>query len=216
MAGVVDTIFSVSQQYGIDPLIPLATAYQESHLNPTAVGDGGTSFGLFQLHEGGELGSHTPQWAFDPANNAGTAIPIMAQIAHAHPTWTPGEIAAAAQRPQNRTAYASSINNIYQQIKTGRLNVNAPVTGTGTGTAQATAAEDPFQFFSDPNNPITWPGQLFGLFQEPGRSSVLQDTQKTVGSVVNFLSLPNLGMRVFAGVLGLILISFGIYLLAEG
>lgn len=110
----VTVITQVANQYGLPPEIALATAYHESGLNPQAVGDNGTSFGLFQLHEGGELGSLSPQQAFDPITNAETAIPVIASVYKMHPNWTPGQIAAAAQRPANQSAYAQAVNQIYQ------------------------------------------------------------------------------------------------------
>lgn len=50
----------------------------ESAWNPRAVGDNGSSFGLFQLHRGGQLGNLTPEQAYDPATNARVAAPAIA------------------------------------------------------------------------------------------------------------------------------------------
>jgi cell wall-associated NlpC family hydrolase len=54
---------------------PLAAiAHHESNLNPGAVGDQGTSFGLFQLHQGGALPAGTPTTqATNPMWNASFA-----------------------------------------------------------------------------------------------------------------------------------------------
>ncbi|KEK23092.1 transglycosylase SLT domain-containing protein [Bacillus gaemokensis] len=46
-------IREVSKQYGIPEWIPLTIADHETKFNGKAVGDKGTSFGLFQLHRGG-------------------------------------------------------------------------------------------------------------------------------------------------------------------
>lgn len=126
-----------AQQFGVDQTtltnISLATAQQESGLNPNAVGDNGTSFGLFQLHQGGELGSLTPQQAEDPLTNAMTAIQQIASVLHAHPNWTPGDIAAAAQRPANPSTYASDVNAIYSEgasAFSGLANTPAPSNAT--------------------------------------------------------------------------------------
>ncbi len=68
----------------------------ESGGNNKAVGDGGTSFGLFQLHQGGELpAGWTPEQAFDPRANAEVALSVFAQQNGSDP----GQIAASAQRP---------------------------------------------------------------------------------------------------------------------
>ena len=50
----------------------------ESGFNPTNIGDNGTSFGLFQLHQGGQLGNLTESQAMDPTTNAKTAMPSIA------------------------------------------------------------------------------------------------------------------------------------------
>ena len=44
-------IVNIAQQEGVDPSLALAVAQQESGFNPSAVGDGGNSFGLFQIHQ---------------------------------------------------------------------------------------------------------------------------------------------------------------------
>lgn len=44
-------IVNIAQQEGVDPSLALAVAQQESQFNPNAVGDGGNSFGLFQIHK---------------------------------------------------------------------------------------------------------------------------------------------------------------------
>jgi Transglycosylase SLT domain len=114
-------VLRVASQLGVDPLLALATAFQESGLNPNAKGDvtkGGrpTSFGLFQLHEGGELGQLTIEQALNPIINARRALATIAQVMHAHPNWSPGQIAANAQRPKDKQAYARSVDAIYQHL----------------------------------------------------------------------------------------------------
>lgn len=44
-----------ARQYNLDPKAVRSIAFNESGLNPLAVGDGGSSFGFFQLHRGGAL-----------------------------------------------------------------------------------------------------------------------------------------------------------------
>ena len=41
----------IAKEEGVDPAIMLSIAQQESGFNPNAVGDGGKSFGLFQIHK---------------------------------------------------------------------------------------------------------------------------------------------------------------------
>lgn len=147
-------IVKVATQLGVDPRLALAIAYQESGLDPTAVGDNGTSFGLYQLHRGGELGRNTEAWAFNPGNNAHRALSQVALVAKQHPNWSPGQIAAAAQRPANPTAYAASVNAIYDSKRWQ----NVPATGhsgSASGSASSTSATGcafgvgPFCIFSE-------------------------------------------------------------------
>lgn len=59
-----------------------AWASAESSLNPNAVGDNGTSLGLYQLHEGGQLPKafYPPsRKAFNPLLNAAVAAPSLIQ-----------------------------------------------------------------------------------------------------------------------------------------
>lgn len=43
-------IVGIAKEEGVDPAIMLSIAQQESGFNPNAIGDGGKSFGLFQIH----------------------------------------------------------------------------------------------------------------------------------------------------------------------
>jgi len=115
----VATIVTTAQAIGVDPLTALADSYQESGVNPTAVGDAGTSFGLYQLHQGGELGSLSPQAAFNPATNAGVALGQFAAVAKTNPSLTPGALAAAAEQPASPGPYAADVNAYYSQLATG-------------------------------------------------------------------------------------------------
>lgn len=108
---VIEAITQAANEYGIDPKLAIATAQVESGLNPQAIGDGGTSFGLFQLHRGGELGNMSPQQAFDPLTNARRALSEFANVKKNFPNLTdPGRIAALAQRPADPNGYAAKVN----------------------------------------------------------------------------------------------------------
>lgn len=123
-------ITEVANSYGVDPTLALATAWQESSLNQYAEGDwtGGsvgsgqpTSFGLFQLHKGGELGNLTEAQAFNPVSNATVAISEIASIISQYrgQGLTPGQLAALAQRPADEGTYATDVNNIYVELAHG-------------------------------------------------------------------------------------------------
>ena len=82
---VPSTIYSdvnpVAQKYGVPTWLWEDIASVESGFNPKAVGDNGTSFGLFQLHIGGQLPAqynNNPQPVFDPTLNANIAMPAIA------------------------------------------------------------------------------------------------------------------------------------------
>lgn len=116
-AQVEAAIAQAAKRYGVPYQLALATANQESGLNPYSEGDYSngqpTSFGLFQLHEGGELGNLTPQQAFNPTTNANTALSEFQSVMQANPglvSTNPGEVAALAQRPADPSAYAASID----------------------------------------------------------------------------------------------------------
>jgi hypothetical protein len=84
-ATAVAAIVRAARENGIkDPALLVAVAMEESNLNPAAAGDdfgsGPSSFGLFQLHEGGALGSLTPEQAKDPYINASVIARSWARV----------------------------------------------------------------------------------------------------------------------------------------
>jgi hypothetical protein len=83
-ANILGAVNSVAIQYGVPTGIWEAVAYTESAYDPKAVGDNGTSFGLFQLHKGGQADAalsqgYTTQQLLDPNVNAKFAMPAMGQ-----------------------------------------------------------------------------------------------------------------------------------------
>lgn len=77
--GYVQGIARAAKQAGVSPVLALAIALEESGGRANAVGDQGTSFGAYQLHQGGALGRLTPQQAFDPYTNAMAVLPAWAK-----------------------------------------------------------------------------------------------------------------------------------------
>jgi hypothetical protein len=146
---VLSAIYAAADQNGVPRSLAVAIARVESGLNPRAVGDGGTSFGLYQLHQGGELGSLTPAQAFDPYTNASVSLRQVGAVLRQHPNADPGVIAAMAQRPANQGAYARAVDNVLgtptPQAAAGATVGNLPATaqlasatdgGGGTNCAQ--------------------------------------------------------------------------------
>jgi hypothetical protein len=76
-----EVIVEVARLYDIDEIRFLATAKCESSLNPSAVGDGGDSFGIFQIH----LPSH-PTVTAEEALDAVWAIQWSAEKFKTDPT----------------------------------------------------------------------------------------------------------------------------------
>lgn len=80
----INVIVSYANTYKVPPWIPLCIAWAETGINPNAIGDNGTSFGLFQLHiDGGQGDAYTtygtsPDVMLDPAVNAEIGIPPIA------------------------------------------------------------------------------------------------------------------------------------------
>lgn len=83
-AQVYQSVHPVAAQYGVPDPIWETVAYMESGYNPNATGDAGTSFGLFQLHEGGQLRS-APSAVTGAAGERQNAIEAMPAIAD---TWS--------------------------------------------------------------------------------------------------------------------------------
>jgi hypothetical protein len=100
-----------------DPLAFIATALIESGLNPRATGDSGHSFGLFQLNDRGRLASYhlTPQQAYDPLTNARVSADEFSK--YAAKGLKGAQLALAAQRPANHSAYAAEFAKVLPQAK---------------------------------------------------------------------------------------------------
>lgn len=117
---VISIIVRVAQEMGVPPQLALSVAMVESGLNPRAVGDNGTSFGLYQLHKGGMLTSArlTPEQAFDPETNARVAISSLAGTLKKNPGASWGVIAARSQRPADAAGYARKVDGLVRSAGT--------------------------------------------------------------------------------------------------
>ena len=101
-------VAEVAKEKGVDPATALASMLVESRGDNTARGDGNTSFGLFQLHQGGELpAGMSAEQAFDPRKNAEIALSVFAQHGG---IGDPGQLAAASQRPADPSGYAQKVD----------------------------------------------------------------------------------------------------------
>ncbi len=111
---IAQLIWQESKKAGADPYVMLATAVVESGLNPKAVGDNGTSFGLYQYHIGGALGDRSKEWAFNPKNIIQDEAQRFAKAGVKD-----GAGAAAVQRPADPSGYAVKVNNVIADMKKG-------------------------------------------------------------------------------------------------
>ena len=76
---VYDVVHQIASSLGVPDRIWQSVVQIESGGNPNAIGDNGTSFGLFQLHVGGQAPSGVPtSQLLDPATNAKYGLPSVA------------------------------------------------------------------------------------------------------------------------------------------
>jgi hypothetical protein len=108
-------VAEVARQKGVDPVTAVACMLVESGGSNASTGDNGTSFGLFQLHRGGELGNMTEAEARDPRRNAEVALSVFA--ANKGKYSDPGQLAAASQRPADRAGYARKVDAMLPEAR---------------------------------------------------------------------------------------------------
>lgn len=108
-------VAEVARQKGVDPVTAVACMLVESGGSNAATGDNGTSFGLFQLHRGGELGNMSEAEARDPRRNAEVALSVFA--ANKGKYSDPGQLAAASQRPADRAGYARKVDAMLPEAR---------------------------------------------------------------------------------------------------
>ncbi len=196
---VTAAITTAALEYGVPIDLAFADAKVESGGNPQAVGDNGTSFGLYQLHQGGELGTLTPQQAFDPLTNARVALRQFGNVIRSYPNITdPGTIAAKAQRPADPIGYAGKVDSVLNNYGTG-TTVATPATG---GAQPVSAAGDALGgALGALGGPL---GQAGGTLLGSGAAG------SAVGGIVNnALGLPDnwpirLGYLIAGGILGVV------------
>lgn len=187
-----------AQAVGVPIPIALALVAQETGggFDPNSVGDyvngQPTSFGLAQLHRGGELdgsGLDEQTALSNPVANVEVALRQVQQVMQQHPDWSYGQIAAAAQRPNDPTGYANSVNSWVDQIQTGQgpLGFAQPV-ATGSLTQRQNlpggSNQVPLPFSSSYFQDIT---QAFGVNGEEGTDFGMPEHQSIstpVGGVI--------------------------------
>ena len=106
----VKTVVEVAKELGVDPKLAVAMMLVESQGNHKSIGDKGTSFGLFQLHIGGQLtdAGLSPDQALNPRTNALVSLSNLAKIDDRYAD--KGTAAAKSQRPARPRQYALKVN----------------------------------------------------------------------------------------------------------
>lgn len=79
---VYSAVHPVAAKYGVPDSLWEAIAFMESGYNPSVIGDHGTSFGLFQLHQGGQL-TTSPASVLGTKGETQNALEAMPSIAKA-------------------------------------------------------------------------------------------------------------------------------------
>ena len=211
-AGIIADITGVAQSIGqsLHMTAPQVTQLERTSIatsavetggsfNPQSVGDQGTSFGLFQLHQGGELGSLSAQQAYNPVTNSSVAITQIADVQQQQAGLSPGQVAATAQRPASPGSYATDVNNL----------LTAPTYGFHVGAgaaAQNIAPNAP----TTPNVSVTVPKGLSATNLASGGSS---STATTAGSTTGTTGL--LG-KIGGYLMGALLIGVGLVIMFRG
>lgn len=112
---VVNSVDAAAKKYDVPFSVAWADAEIESSGNTYATNSSDTSFGLFQLTKGGELGNLKPVQAYNPTINADTALSEFHDVASADKSVTsdPAVWAADSQRPANYSQYEARFNGVY-------------------------------------------------------------------------------------------------------
>lgn len=214
-ATIFNAVEPIAQQNGVPDAVWETIAQVESGFNPNALGDNGTSFGLFQLHMGGQFPSayqNNPTALDDPALNAKYAMPDIAKAWHAlsgtfdasnaswwqafaaqsgHPGGSPGETVTDNEAAKLQSNYSQFADGITPSNPLGSISAGE------TGGCIAPAWND-FGAW-----PAYWACQA--------GSAVSGTAQSIVGGVASWIgaSIGPLLMRAGVGAVGLGLIWIG-------
>jgi hypothetical protein len=183
---VYDDLAQAAQESGVPVEVALAVADHESGFNPTAEGDRGyfsggnfipspagqpTSFGEYQLHQGGELGNLSVAAAENAYTNAKVALPIIAAQRKKMPHATWGQVVAAAQRPANQSAYAATIDSLLSGFHASGTDAKTYFARISGGSHSKLIANEG-DLYSGPSTAGAAGGLGVPAFSGPGGSNV--------------------------------------------
>lgn len=210
MTSVKSLVDQKAAQYGVPAWIAEDIVQEESGGNPRAVGDRGTSFGLLQLHRGGQAGNRPTSALENASTNLDIGMPYIARGYNAakaagysgfqlllhtagmsgHPGGSPGSYIMTS-------GYAKGLANIYGK--------GANLSGS-VDTSSASGGSE-----SNTKNPMTFTGGLNGFLS--GLDNAMQiDFQWTspLQSLLNDAGA--IAFRTMLVLCGLLLIIFGLVL----
>lgn len=159
-AGAIQYIQRRAQQLGLDPKAVLAIASHEGLGG--GIGDGGTSFGPFQLHQGGALPRGIPlsqaqNWAWSPAGiNYAEQAMVRAGAGGKTGLDAISAISRNFERPANPAAeIADAARHYGLQVSPSQIQMSAGGSSPGGASAlagailsgQVQAPQDPMQSF---------------------------------------------------------------------
>lgn len=211
-------------RYGIDPDAALAVASREGLGG--GVGDYGTSFGPWQLHIGGALPSqigrrgpdYAQRWAWS-SDGVNYALRGMASAGAAGLTGAQAvrAIVYGFERPADPASEtAGAINALGgdagAQAVQGWQAPARPGGGGGGGSAQDVGV---FSGWSYPWQSSFWnPNDFWGKLW--GDVSSTAGATLAIAKTLAFFANPKTWVRLFEGLIGIVLLMFGLYQLGQG
>lgn len=194
---VVTIVDPIAQRYGVPSQLWETVVQVESGFNPQAVGDNGTSYGLFQLHIGGQLPAYYnthPQDAENPSTNAQLAMPALARA------WSSLKNSAGAPDTSGGFGGSGSLS-WWEQFAAQSGHPGYPVGGVAN-VAEAVKLKAAFSTLS--NNPIS---TLTGGATDGSAASP---------SSISLSGVTSTGARVGVFIVAALAIGAGFYLIAKG
>lgn len=215
---IYDAVEPIAQQYHVPDPLWETVAYVESGFNSQALGDNGTSYGIFQLHIGGQFPSKyldNPTALDDPSLNAQYAMPAIARAWQSlqptfdasssewwqrfaaqsgHPGGTPGETTTDNEATKLQASYSRFANS------------SAPFSQTDT-TCEPPAGLQAL-------NPAAW----VSYWQCSAQNAVSGSVTSVEAGIASWIgsTIGGFAMRLGVGIAGLALIWIGLNEIAAG
>ena len=171
---IINIIANAATSAGADPTLMVATALQESGLDPSQVGDHGTSYGLFQDHVGGAGGS-THASARRYLNPEASSQHAAQRFKGMHTA----EDAFRTQRPADHAGYVRGINANIAKAK--RLLAGVDVSGGAVGG-------DPLAHVASKDDRLgvlkaQWMKNYLGYNNDPNMSALIDQKFAPTGDI---------------------------------